>query len=203
MRRPQAKPEEPEGSPPRHCASACSGNRRRPKNARGRRARGKPEKAGFCSAIRRPFPEAVTPRKPEPRPEQKQGQNREQKPKRPAIGQIISRPGDAARQPAKPVGLAPNVIRAPQPGSSPSGRAPSARQRALALVSGRRPAEHGRPASPAGYLWASGRRRAAGVLWPSRRRSSRAVSADRPTGSPGARRQPSQGGAAESRRRRI
>ena len=54
--------------------------------------------------------------KPEQKPV-KASEVREQKPKRPAIGQIISRPGDAPRQPARPVGLAPNVIRPPQPGN--------------------------------------------------------------------------------------
>ena len=54
--------------------------------------------------------------KPEQKPV-KAPEAREQKPKRPAIGQIISRPGDAPRQPARPVGLAPNVIRPPQPGN--------------------------------------------------------------------------------------
>ncbi len=57
-------------------------------------------------------------------------------PKKPAIGQIISRPGQQA-QPQKPVGLAPNVIRAPRP-------AQPAQQAA-------RPAgPYGRPANPQG-----------------------------------------------------
>ena len=89
-------------------------------------------------------PEEITPRKQEPRPEQKQGQNREQKPKRPAIGQIISRPGDAARQPAKPVGLAPNVIRAPQPGQQPQRQGPYGRPAGTAQQG-----PYGRPANGA------------------------------------------------------
>ena len=54
-------------------------------------------------------------RKPEPARKPEAEAPKKQEPKRPAIGQIISRPGDAAAQPARPVGLAPNVIRAPQP----------------------------------------------------------------------------------------
>ena len=56
-------------------------------------------------------------------------------PKKPAIGQIISRPGQ--QQPAKPVGLAPNVIRPPRPAQP--GQA------------GARPqGPYGRPANPQG-----------------------------------------------------
>ena len=69
--------------------------------------------------------------KPEIKPDQRPEQQ-EQKPKKPAIGQIISRPGDTPKQPARPVGLAPNVIRPPQPGQV------------------QRQGPYGRPANPAG-----------------------------------------------------
>ena len=59
-------------------------------------------------------------------------------PKKPAIGQIISRPGQQV-QPQKPVGLAPNVIRAPQPRPVQQGQGAP------------RPAgPYGRPANPQG-----------------------------------------------------
>ena len=59
-------------------------------------------------------------------------------PKKPAIGQIISRPGQQV-QPQKPVGLAPNVIRAPQPRPVQQGQGTA------------RPAgPYGRPANPQG-----------------------------------------------------
>ena len=63
-------------------------------------------------------------------------------PKKPAIGQIISRPGDAPRQPARPVGLAPNVIRPPQPGTQ-TNRGPYGRPAGSAPAGG----PYGRPAS--------------------------------------------------------
>ena len=50
--------------------------------------------------------------KSEPKPETK-AEPKPEAPKKPAIGQIISRPGQAL--PPKPVGLAPNVIRPPRP----------------------------------------------------------------------------------------
>lgn len=63
------------------------------------KAENKPEvKAEAPKAEQKPEPKA------EPKPEA---------PKKPAIGQIISRPGQAL--PPKPVGLAPNVIRPPRP----------------------------------------------------------------------------------------
>ena len=63
----------------------------------------------------KPVPAPAEQRKPEPARKPEAEAPKKQEPKRPAIGQIISRPGDAAAQPARPVGLAPNVIRAPQP----------------------------------------------------------------------------------------
>ena len=77
------------------------------------------------------------PKKPEPR---------KQEPRKPAIGQIISRPGDAQAQPARPVGLAPNVIRAPQPGvqrQGPYGRPANPVQPGV-----QRQGPYGRPANP-------------------------------------------------------
>ena len=59
--------------------------------------------------------------------EQKKQEPKPQQPKKPAIGQIISRPGEAPKQPAKPVGLAPNVIRAPQQGSGVQRQGPYGR----------------------------------------------------------------------------
>ncbi|MBQ8313516.1 MAG: translation initiation factor IF-2 [Clostridia bacterium] len=60
-------------------------------------------------------------------------------PKKPAIGQIISRPGQQP-QPQKPVGLAPNVIRAPQP----------ARPVQQGQQGARPAGPYGRPANPQG-----------------------------------------------------
>ncbi len=59
--------------------------------------------------------------------------------KKPAIGQIISRPGQQT-QPQKPVGLAPNVIRAPQP----------ARPVQQGQQGARPAGPYGRPANPQG-----------------------------------------------------
>ncbi len=67
-------------------------------------------------------------------------------PKKPAVGQIISRPGQQV-QPQKPVGLAPNVIRAPRP-------AQPGQQAARPAGPYGRPANpqgpYGRPANPQG-----------------------------------------------------
>ena len=60
-------------------------------------------------------------------------------PKKPAIGQIMSRPGQQV-QPQKPVGLAPNVIRAPQ----------SARPVQQGQQGARPAGPYGRPANPQG-----------------------------------------------------
>ena len=60
-------------------------------------------------------------------------------PKKPAIGQIMSRPGQQV-QPQKPVGLAPNVIRAPQP----------ARPVQQGQQGARPAGPYGRPANPQG-----------------------------------------------------
>ena len=76
-------------------------------------------KAEAPKSEQKPAPKAET--KPEakaeaPKSEQKPETKAEPKPeapKKPAIGQIISRPGQAL--PPKPVGLAPNVIRPPRP----------------------------------------------------------------------------------------
>ena len=84
------------------------------------KAEPKPEvKAEAPKSERKPAPKAEA--KPEvkaeaPKSEQKPETKAEPKPeapKKPAIGQIISRPGQAL--PPKPVGLAPNVIRPPRP----------------------------------------------------------------------------------------
>ena len=84
------------------------------------KAEAKPEvKAEAPKSEQKPAPKAEA--KPEakaeaPKSEQKPETKAEPKPeapKKPAIGQIISRPGQAL--PPKPVGLAPNVIRPPRP----------------------------------------------------------------------------------------
>ena len=84
------------------------------------KAEAKPEvKAEAPKSEQKPAPKVET--KPEakadaPQAEQKPAPKVETKPeapKKPAIGQIISRPGQAL--PPKPVGLAPNVIRPPRP----------------------------------------------------------------------------------------
>ena len=84
------------------------------------KAEAKPEvKAEAPKSEQKPAPKVET--KPEakaeaPKSEQKPAPKAETKPeapKKPAIGQIISRPGQAL--PPKPVGLAPNVIRPPRP----------------------------------------------------------------------------------------
>ena len=84
------------------------------------KAEAKPEaKAEAPKSEQKPAPKAEA--KPEakadaPQAEQKPAPKVETKPeapKKPAIGQIISRPGQAL--PPKPVGLAPNVIRPPRP----------------------------------------------------------------------------------------
>ena len=84
------------------------------------KAEPKPEvKAEAPKSEQKPAPKAEA--KPEvkaeaPKSEQKSAPKVETKPeapKKPAIGQIISRPGQAL--PPKPVGLAPNVIRPPRP----------------------------------------------------------------------------------------
>ena len=77
--------------------------------------------------------------KPAQKPDQRKSeQKKPDQPKRPVIGQIISRPGETPKQPAKPVGLAPNVIRAPQPGVQRQG-------------------PYGRPANPQGQQGPYGR----------------------------------------------
>ena len=72
-----------------------------------------------------------------------------EQPRKPAIGQIIARPGQQV-QPAKPVGLAPNVIRAPRPVQP--GQAGQQGQRPQGPYG--RPANaqgpYGRPANPQG-----------------------------------------------------
>ena len=72
----------------------------------------KPEaKAEAPKSEQKPAPKAEAP-KSEQKPETK-AEPKPEAPKKPAIGQIISRPGQAL--PPKPVGLAPNVIRPPRP----------------------------------------------------------------------------------------
>ncbi len=81
-------------------------------------------------------PEPKQEPKAEQKPEQKPAEPKPEEPKKPAIGQIIARPGQQIAQ--KPVGLAPNVIRAPRPAQ------PGAQQ-------GQRPqGPYGRPANPQG-----------------------------------------------------
>ena len=84
------------------------------------KAEAKPEvKAETPKSEQKPAPKAEA--KPEvkaeaPKSEQKpetKAETKPEAPKKPAIGQIISRPGQAL--PPKPVGLAPNVIRPPRP----------------------------------------------------------------------------------------
>ena len=84
------------------------------------KAEPKPEvKAEAPKSEQKPAPKVET--KPEakaeaPKSEQKpetKAETKPEAPKKPAIGQIISRPGQAL--PPKPVGLAPNVIRPPRP----------------------------------------------------------------------------------------
>ena len=84
------------------------------------KAEAKPEvKAEAPKSEQKPAPKVET--KPEakaeaPKSEQKpetKAETKPEAPKKPAIGQIISRPGQAL--PPKPVGLAPNVIRPPRP----------------------------------------------------------------------------------------
>ena len=84
------------------------------------KAEAKPEvKAEAPKSEQKPAPKAEA--KPEvkaeaPKSEQKpetKAETKPEAPKKPAIGQIISRPGQAL--PPKPVGLAPNVIRPPRP----------------------------------------------------------------------------------------
>ena len=84
------------------------------------KAEAKPEvKADAPKSEQKPAPKVET--KPEakaeaPKSEQKpetKAETKPEAPKKPAIGQIISRPGQAL--PPKPVGLAPNVIRPPRP----------------------------------------------------------------------------------------
>ena len=84
------------------------------------KAEPKPEvKAEAPKSEQKPAPKAEA--KPEvkaeaPKSEQKpetKAETKPEAPKKPAIGQIISRPGQAL--PSKPVGLAPNVIRPPRP----------------------------------------------------------------------------------------
>ena len=69
-----------------------------------------------------------------------------EQPRKPAIGQIIARPGQQV-QPAKPVGLAPNVIRAPRPGQpGQQGQRPQGPYGRPANPQG----PYGRPANPQG-----------------------------------------------------
>ncbi|MBE5768820.1 MAG: translation initiation factor IF-2 [Clostridiales bacterium] len=75
-------------------------------------------------------PEVKAEAKPEPKPEA---------PRKPAVGQIMARPGQQV-QPAQPVGLAPNVIRAPRPVQ------PGAQQPGAPRPQG----PYGRPANPQG-----------------------------------------------------
>ena len=76
-------------------------------------------------------------------PAQKPRQPKPEQPRRPAIGQIVARPGDPVVK--KPAGLAPNVIRAPQP--RPQG-APAPRPQG---APGPRPqGPYGRPVNPNG-----------------------------------------------------
>ncbi len=68
-----------------------------------------------------------------------------------AIGQIISRPGEEPKAPARPVGLAPNVIRAPQPGAQqnrgPYGRPANGQQGGYGRPANGQQGPYGRPAN--------------------------------------------------------
>jgi len=87
-------------------------------------------------------PKAEKPKTAEPR--------KQEKPARPAIGQIMSRPGDQPKQPAKPVGLAPNVIRAPQQGQQTQRTGPYGRPVNPQGQQGQRSGPYGRPVNPQG-----------------------------------------------------
>ncbi len=98
----------------------------------------KPEAAEKPAAKAEPKPEVKAEPKPEvkaePKPEVK-AEPKPEEPKKPAIGQIMARPGQQVAP--KPVGLAPNVIRAPRP--------------AQPGQQGQRPqGPYGRPANPQG-----------------------------------------------------
>ena len=120
------------------------------------------EKAAEKPAEKAPEkPAAKTAEKPAAKPAQPAGEKpavrpaetpRPEQPKKPAIGQIISRPGDAPRPSARPVGLAPNVIRPPQPAGQqprgpygrPAGSAPA--QGGFGRPAGTQQGPYGRPA---------------------------------------------------------
>ena len=68
------------------------------------------EKPGAAETAEKPAKPA------EDKREQKPAAEKNAKPQKPAIGQIMSRPGDEV--PARPVGLAPNVIRGPRPANT-------------------------------------------------------------------------------------
>ena len=94
-------------------------------------------RAAAQEAPRSEAPKADAARKEQRRPERPA---KPEQPKKPAIGQIIARPGEQITPP-KPVGLAPNVIRAPrpaQPGAQTAQR-PAGQQ-----------GPYGRPANPQG-----------------------------------------------------
>ena len=71
-----------------------------------------------------------------PAADKKPAESKPEEPKKPAIGQIIARPGQQVAQ--KPVGLAPNVIRAPRPVQQGAQNGP------------RPQGPYGRPANPQG-----------------------------------------------------
>ncbi|MBQ8556416.1 MAG: translation initiation factor IF-2, partial [Clostridia bacterium] len=111
------------------------------KSAEAPKAAEKPAEAPKAEMKAEAKPEAAQP-KAEPKQE-KPVEKKPEEPKKPAIGQIISRPGQAV--PPKPVGLAPNVIRPPRP------QQPRPQQGAAAQgQQGARPqGPYGRPANPA------------------------------------------------------
>ena len=101
----ETKPEKPEA--PKQEQKAAPKAEAKPAKPEVKAEAPKAERKPEAKVETKPEAKAEAPKaeaKPEPKPEA---------PKKPAIGQIISRPGQAL--PPKPVGLAPNVIRPPRP----------------------------------------------------------------------------------------
>ena len=101
----------------------------------------KPEVKPAPAAEVKPAPKAEVKPAEQPKEAAPKAEAKPEAPKKPAIGQIMARPGQQMQQ--KPVGLAPNVIRAPQPRPA----APAGQQG----QQGQRPqGPYGRPANPQG-----------------------------------------------------
>ena len=132
------KAEQPKAEAPR--AAAQEAPRPEAPKAEAPKAEQPQPEAPRAAAQEAPKPEAPkadAARKEQRRPERPA---KPEQPKKPAIGQIIARPGEQITPP-KPVGLAPNVIRAPrpaQPGAQTAQR-PAGQQ-----------GPYGRPANPQG-----------------------------------------------------